>query len=122
MPRRLSKKDRNALREHDTPQRRAYDTRKREAARAYVDAIKLSRGCMDCGSHDLPPYCYEFDHRDPTTKITTIGIMVNSKGSKARLDREIDKCDVVCANCHRIRTHKESKRGRDHNDDTHRGY
>jgi hypothetical protein len=46
----------------------------------------------------------DFDHRDPTRKsfrLTSGGAMLTSI---ARLEDEIAKCDVVCANCHRVRT------------------
>ena len=46
----------------------------------------------------------DFDHRDPSTKIDKVCAFV-FKGSKRLLLEEIAKCDVVCANCHKIRTH-----------------
>lgn len=56
--------------------------------------------CADCGV-EYPPWVMDFDHRDPTQKLNIV--------SKMRAERtvreEIAKCDVVCANCHRERTH-----------------
>jgi hypothetical protein len=57
--------------------------------------------CMDCGNN-FPPECMDFDHRDPSTKLFGVGDR-RDKGIKIILD-EISKCDIVCANCHRIRT------------------
>lgn len=57
--------------------------------------------CMDCGGR-FPPECMDFDHRDPTQKAFGIGGSVGL--APARLRAEAAKCDVVCANCHRIRT------------------
>lgn len=57
--------------------------------------------CTDCGG-SFPHYVMEFDHRDPSQKEFTIGGNI-SKSWKAILG-EISKCDLVCANCHRIRT------------------
>lgn len=60
--------------------------------------------CMDCGVK-YPPYVMDFDHKNETSKIGNIGTM-KLRVSIAKLLEEIEKCDVVCANCHRIRTHK----------------
>jgi hypothetical protein len=76
--------------------RRAYRQR-REFIRAVKDVP-----CADCGGK-FPDYCMDFHHRDRTTKSFTIGHFI--LGSLAGLKAEIAKCDVVCANCHRIRTH-----------------
>lgn len=59
------------------------------------------RPCMDCGV-SYPPYVMDFDHRDPSQKIEDASQMVNL--SAERLEAEIAKCDLVCANCHRERT------------------
>lgn len=57
---------------------------------------------MDCGV-PYPYYVMEFDHRDPSQKLANIGRLLGN--SWKRLKDEIAKCDVVCANCHRERTH-----------------
>lgn len=59
--------------------------------------------CCDCGQ-SFHPYCMDFDHRDPKLKKFTIGCAVVSSKRWADILEEIDKCDVVCANCHRLRT------------------
>ena len=82
-------------------------TAKRKSAnRAIIAAIKQDAECMDCGVADLPDYCYDFDHRDPSTKKWAVGTMISHKRSTKMLLEEIAKCDIVCANCHRIRTHE----------------
>lgn len=65
-----------------------------------VDTYKLSKGCADCGYAE-EAIALDFDHlRDKT-----IGISVAAQNYKwERLIEEIEKCEVVCANCHRIRT------------------
>ncbi len=50
----------------------------------------------------------DFDHRDPGTKRQAVTRMIGRAGTDAIL-KEVDKCDIVCANCHRDRT----KRRRD---------
>lgn len=59
--------------------------------------------CMDCGVC-YPPYVMDFDHRDPTQKVSKISNLMRW-GSKDKLLIELEKCDLVCANCHRERTH-----------------
>jgi hypothetical protein len=67
-----------------------------------------SHPCADCGNR-FPPYVMDFDHvRDKTTEVSRL---VRTYGT-ARLMAEIERCDVVCANCHRIRTHKRFEAGK----------
>jgi hypothetical protein len=74
----------------------------RRIVRPLIDAIK-DRPCADCGLR-FPPICMDFDHRDPTTKLENVSILYGNGAAWERIRAEIDKCDVVCANCHRIRT------------------
>jgi mono/diheme cytochrome c family protein len=56
--------------------------------------------CVDCGEPDI--VVLEFDHlRD---KVANISQMVGSGVRWERIAAEIEKCEVVCANCHRRRT------------------
>lgn len=73
-----------------------------EAIRAFIRAAK-SVPCMDCGG-TFDPVCMDFDHRPGETKIANVGTLVHS--SMEVVVREIAKCDVVCANCHRLRTYR----------------
>jgi hypothetical protein len=45
----------------------------------------------------------DFDHRDPTSKRSAVTRMIGRAGTQRILD-EAAKCDIVCANCHRLRT------------------
>ena len=73
--------------------------RLRERKREAVEY--LGGKCQDCGlvSHAC---VYDFHHRDPSQKDFTLG--KNFK-SFASIKDELDKCDLLCANCHRIRHH-----------------
>ncbi len=53
--------------------------------------------CAKCG--DTRPYVLDFHHKDKDDKDFTIGKM--KKGAYETLQKEIDKCVVLCANCHR---------------------
>lgn len=57
--------------------------------------------CTDCGG-TFPQVCMGFDHVDPLTKEFSIGAAMGR--SIEVLKKESDKCDLVCANCHAIRT------------------
>lgn len=72
----------------------------RQRWRDLLDHFK-SGPCSDCG-RKFPSVCMDFDHRDPSTKTYAIGDM-NYSMRKAFLE-EVKKCDLVCSNCHRIRT------------------
>ena len=70
----------------------------------FVDELK-NKPCMDCKNR-FPSVCMDFDHRDETQKKFNIAAMIGQGGfSLETLKAEIAKCDLVCANCHRIRTH-----------------
>lgn len=68
--------------------------------RALTDRMK-TRPCADCGG-TFPPCVMDFDHLDPTTKVAPVALL---RGTQQLLI-EIAKCEVVCANCHRVRTWK----------------
>lgn len=70
--------------------------------RAYIAGIKMERGCTDCGFRGHPA-ALEFDHLPGFVKEHRIATL--SAGAKReKIDAEIAKCEVVCANCHAIRT------------------
>ncbi len=61
--------------------------------------------CLDCGIK-YPPYVMSFDHRDSSTKGFDVGRELSH--SFAMMAEEIMKCDIVCMNCHMIRTWKRN--------------
>lgn len=84
--------------------------RVRQAAMlSYVQAVK-EQPCSDCGG-GFAPYQMDFDHRDPSSKAFTISRAIGRLKSRSQLDAEIAKCDVVCANCHRLRTNVQLATG-----------
>lgn len=70
--------------------------------REWLNSLKEGKPCADCGQV-YPPYVMDFDHRDPPLK--TRGVTNMLMYSKERILAEIAKCDLVCANCHRVRTY-----------------
>jgi hypothetical protein len=69
--------------------------------KAKLDAYKAARGCLYCDEND--PVCLDFDHRERTEKLFTIATALRDVMSWPRVFSELQKCDVVCANCHRKR-------------------
>ena len=76
----------------------------------FIARVKRLKGCMDCGGK-FPSCVLDFDHRPGTIKVTNISWM-RTVGF-AKIKEEMRKCDVVCANCHRLRTADRRKRGTD---------
>ena len=71
--------------------------------RAWLDAFK-QQPCMDCDG-TFSAECMDLDHREGEGKDFEIGARIITK-AWAKVLTEIEKCDLVCANCHRIRTKK----------------
>lgn len=76
-----------------------------------VREIKAARGCSLCGfSH---PDALHFHHQDPDKKEFNVGDAARKGLGMERIMSEIEKCDVVCANCHAIlEAQKRQGRGR----------
>jgi hypothetical protein len=67
--------------------------------RSYLIAVKETTPCADCGL-SFPHYVMQFDHvgmkKDTVSRLVTRGW--------GAVQRELEKCEAVCANCHCIRT------------------
>ena len=72
-----------------------------------IHEYQMEKGCMDCGYREHPA-ALEFDHVTGT-KLFNIGEQMGKK-SRQQLWEEVAKCDVVCANCHNIRTANRLRR------------
>jgi len=81
--------------------------RKKEIAQMLA-IIKEKSGCVDCGGK-FPYYLLDFDHVRGI-KVSNISRMLD-RHSLEDIFKEIDKCEIVCANCHRNRTfHRKHNR------------
>ena len=74
---------------------------KRQASqRAWANELQRTRGgCNRCDEKN--PACLDFHHVDEEEKEMAVGKMISFGYSKDRIRNEIEKCIVLCANCHR---------------------
>jgi hypothetical protein len=94
----------------------------------HVDTRKLAVGkCHSCDRAvtSANVWAFDWDHRDPTTKLTgglagkrggvsglvvsrtVAACIVHTPAFKDVLDAEMDKCDLLCTNCHKRKTHND---------------
>ncbi len=86
-------------------ERERVDVRRANNKQKFLDFLK-TQACIDCGNNN--PIVLEFDHREKkAARKYSIGLMLQDRISWKRILEEIAKCDVRCANCHRIKTAKE---------------
>ncbi len=83
----------------DMTAQRAY----RERTKAKVIEYLATHPCVDCGEADV--VVLEFDHVRGKKKRTIASMLVQGY-SFEKILKEIEKCDVRCANCHRRKTAK----------------
>jgi hypothetical protein len=76
----------------------ALTARNRRLHAVWWDDYKSKLSCKECGENH--PACLDFHHRDPSSKEFAVSVGYEKYGKK-RLLNEIEKCDVLCANCHR---------------------
>jgi len=80
--------------------KRATQNRRRQALRAWLEKVKKTLRCAECGFSDYR--ALEFHHPDGEEKDFAIGEMVKDNRSIAAVEREIAKCTILCGNCHRL--------------------
>jgi hypothetical protein len=82
-------------------QQRDRSRRLRARRREFINGLKLNRACADCGGN-FPPYIMHFHHIDGSKKVFNVGRATGL--SEATILNEVSKCELLCANCHGIRT------------------
>lgn len=92
---------REYTREHYKNNKQSYIDKARRNNEKTKELIREAKNvpCMDC-KNTYPYYVMDFDHRENKEFDVSRGHQVG----KQRVLDEIAKCDVVCSNCHRIRT------------------
>lgn len=93
-----------ASRRHYEQNKQSYFDRNQEVRRRQKERLldlKKNTPCHDCGQK-FHPFIMEFDHFDPANKLFSIG--KSGRVSDKQLREEMAKCNLVCANCHKLRT------------------
>ena len=80
--------------------------KRRDQLQSIINEIKSNSSCVDCEG-TFPPCAMDFDHVRGTKKYN-VSKMVAKRMSLDKILKEIEKCDVRCANCHRIKTYEEA--------------
>ncbi len=80
--------------------------RLRDEKRAWYFEYKKMLSCDICNVQDYR--VLEFHHKDPLQKDIAVANMIRQRVSKEKIMEEIAKCQVLCANCHRI-THWDQR-------------
>ncbi len=89
------------------------DKAKRRNLEIKLDVIKylqryfLQNPCIDCGETDIT--VLEFDHDGKIPKFKAVSSLIRNGFPLRKIQKEIDKCSVRCANCHRRKTAKDFK-------------
>jgi len=102
--RRYRKKNAKALNNRACDKARGFAT--------WFDSLKIGP-CSDCGVVHQP-YVMDWDHVRGTKKynLSYLRRRWSCKSTKRQILKEIAKCDLVCSNCHRERTHQRTQEAR----------
>ena len=105
MPSKDPELNRKWKREHYHRNKEQYLARNKAKKERIYDFIVATKDvpCKDCNVK-FPPECMDFDHVEDNKLYNVSGL--RGFGSFKKLKEEIAKCEIVCANCHRIRTKK----------------
>ena len=88
--------------QRNNPAKKITSKKYQQSRRALINAVKIERGCSVCGykSHAA---ALDFNHVRGDKKFN---ISQDPKVALSKLLAEIEKCDVLCANCHRVHTYE----------------
>lgn len=76
--------------------------KQKAALHKYLRELKENSPCMDC-KVQYPYYVMDFDHVRGKKHANVMELVPTL--SKKKIDEEVAKCEIVCSNCHRVRTH-----------------
>lgn len=87
--------------------------RKRRDRSALTERVRRLKNvpCADCGG-TFDPVCMDFDHRPGAGKLFDLAsVTTGRRHTWDEILAEVAKCDIICSNCHRIRTHRKRNHG-----------
>ena len=87
---------------HNSPAKKLVTQAFQQTRRDLINKIKMERGCAVCG-YNAHPAALDFNHIHGDKAFS---ISQDPKVAMHKLLSEIDKCEVLCANCHRVHTYE----------------
>jgi hypothetical protein len=90
--------------------KRLQDKLKRVENSEYIKQCKIDVGSCNMCNRIVTmqtTVCFDYDHINRDDKYKTIAFLTKQGRSKKTLDKEVKKCQLLCCNCHRLKTHKE---------------
>ena len=82
---------------------RKINSKNRNIVKKYIWDFLKANPCVDCGETD--PVVLDFDHQ--ISKISNVSDFIKNRHSLKVIQKEIKKCEVRCANCHRKKTARD---------------
>ncbi len=78
---------------------KAHISRRKKEIKKWFKEYKKTLRCIKCGENH--PATLDFHHKNKRDKLFGINTKVHAGYSIQRVQKEIKKCEVLCANCHR---------------------
>lgn len=98
----------NYYRQNQKHQIKQIKTRKKKYKEVLFDNLWdlfCKSGCAKCGIKN--PVVLEFDHIERASKKENISKMLQKVNTWEGIKKELDKCQILCSNCHKMKTHEE---------------
>lgn len=73
--------------------------RRKDLKHWFYETYLKNESCKECG--ETHQACFDFHHNDPSEKDGSVFKMVHNGFSKEKIIKEVNKCTILCANCHR---------------------
>ena len=101
MPYKCKQKQKEAQAKHYQENKDSYRKARRDTRQRRRDFVKSQmRPCDDCGIYH--PAIMDWHHREPEHKVGAICTLIKNSNMETIID-ELQKCDCLCSNCHRLR-------------------
>lgn len=90
--------------------RKRWDSYKTKWRKSFVEWYRSlkNKPCADC-NQVFDPVCMDWDYLPQYKKGKAVSTIAQETWNKEKVLEEIKKCELVCSNCHRIRTQKRSQ-------------
>lgn len=104
----VSEYDKNRYRSPEAKARNQEGVKRyKKELRTWYVSLKQGKPCVEC-KEIFHHAAMHWDHLPGSTKVANVGRLA-TLGSKRKILEEIAKCELVCANCHAVRTYQRAK-------------